>query len=117
MNIESDEVIVIITGAKATPLKLKANYWFKDKELLKRANLPIDLEVERKRVEEPTQPTTEITMPTNQNKADLEPSNKGNIQKMKVVKVTMRIIPLHHKKRVKIQTQQKARKTMKVPLP
>lgn len=77
MNINSDEVIVIVTGAKATPLKLKANYWFKDKELLKRANLPIDLEVERKRVEEPTQPTTEITTPPNQNKADLEPSNKG----------------------------------------
>ncbi len=80
MNIESDEVIVIVTGAKATPLKLKANYWFKDKELLKRANLPIDLEVERKRVEEPTQPTTEITTPPNQNKQDtanLEPSNKG----------------------------------------
>ncbi len=34
---------------------------------------------------------------------------------MKVVKVTMRIIPLHHKKRVKIQTQQKARNTMKTP--
>ncbi|GAA8836060.1 hypothetical protein BTM160_08770 [Helicobacter pylori] len=80
MNIESDEVIVIVTGAKATPLKLKANYWFKDKELLKRANLPIDLEVERKRVEEPTQPTTEIITPTNQNKQDtanLEPSNNG----------------------------------------
>ncbi|GAA7967392.1 hypothetical protein HpMS30_14050 [Helicobacter pylori] len=80
MNIESDEVIVIVTGAKATPLKLKANYWFKDKELLKRANLLIDLEVERKRVEEPTQPTTEITAPPNQNKQDtanLEPSNKG----------------------------------------
>ncbi|TPH79268.1 type IV secretory system conjugative DNA transfer family protein, partial [Helicobacter pylori] len=80
MNIESDEVIVIVTGAKATPLKLKANYWFKDKELLKRANLPIDLEVERKRVEEPTQPTTEITTPPNQNKqntANLEPSNNG----------------------------------------
>ncbi len=80
MNIESDEVIVIVTGAKATPLKLKANYWFKDKKLLKRANLPIDLEVERKRVEEPTQPTTEITTPPNQNKQDtanLEPSNKG----------------------------------------
>ncbi|WP_231267741.1 type IV secretory system conjugative DNA transfer family protein, partial [Helicobacter pylori] len=80
MNIESDEVIVIVTGAKATPLKLKANYWFKDKELLKRANLPIDLEVERKRVEEPTQPTTEITTPPNQNKQDtanLEPSNNG----------------------------------------
>ncbi len=77
MNIESDEVIVIVTGAKATPLKLKANYWFKDKELLKRANLPIDLEVERKRVEEPIQPTTEIETTPNQNKADLEPSNKG----------------------------------------
>ncbi len=60
MNINSDEVIVIVTGAKATPLKLKANYWFKDKELLKRANLPIDLEIERQRVEEPIQPTTEI---------------------------------------------------------
>ncbi|GAA9225634.1 hypothetical protein HpHA211_13610 [Helicobacter pylori] len=80
MNIESDEVIVIVTGAKATPLKLKANYWFKDKKLLKRANLPIDLEVERKRVEEPTQPTTEIITPPNQNKQDtanLEPSNNG----------------------------------------
>lgn len=42
--------------------------------------MPIDLEVERKRVEEPTQPTTEITTPPNQNKQDtanLEPSNKG----------------------------------------
>ncbi len=80
MNINSDEVIVIVTRAKATPLKLKANYWFKDKELLKRANLPIDLEVERKRVEEPIQPTTEITTPPNQNKQDtanLEPSNNG----------------------------------------
>ncbi len=80
MNINSDEVIVIVTWAKATPLKLKANYWFKDKELLKRANLPIDLEVERQRVEEPTQPTTEITTPPNQNKQDtanLEPSNNG----------------------------------------
>ncbi len=77
MNINSDEVIVIVTGAKATPLKLKANYWFKDKELLKRANLPIDLEVERQRVEEPIQPTTEIETTPNQNKADLEPSNKG----------------------------------------
>ncbi len=75
--INSDEVIVIVTGAKATPLKLKANYWFKDKELLKRANLPIDLEVERQRVEEPIQPTTEIETTPNQNKADLEPSNKG----------------------------------------
>ncbi len=77
MNINSDEVIVIVTGVKATPLKLKANYWFKDKELLKRANLPIDLEVERQRVEEPIQPTTEIETTPNQNKADLEPSNKG----------------------------------------
>ncbi len=77
MNINSDEVIVIVTGAKATPLKLKANYWFKDKELLKRANLPIDLEVERQRVEEPIQPTTEIETTPNQNKSDLEPSNKG----------------------------------------
>ncbi len=77
MNINSDEVIVIVTWAKATPLKLKANYWFKDKELLKRANLPIDLEVERQRVEEPIQPTTEIETTVNQNKADLEPSNKG----------------------------------------
>lgn len=77
MNINSDEVIVIVTGAKATPLKLKANYWFKDKELLKRANLPIDLEIERQRVEEPIQPTTEIETTPNQNKADLEPSNKG----------------------------------------
>ncbi|GAA8333833.1 hypothetical protein HpNP141_00530 [Helicobacter pylori] len=77
MNINLDEVIVIVTGAKATPLKLKANYWFKDKELLKRANLPIDLEIERQRVEEPIQPTTEIETTPNQNKADLEPSNKG----------------------------------------
>ncbi|MFT2660581.1 type IV secretory system conjugative DNA transfer family protein [Helicobacter pylori] len=67
MNINSDEVIVIVTGAKATPLKLKANYWFKDKELLKRANLPIDLEVERKRVEEPTQPTTSQEKSKNEN--------------------------------------------------
>ncbi|EJB27068.1 virD4 protein [Helicobacter pylori NQ4200] len=77
MNIESDEVIVIVTGAKATPLKLKANYWFKDKKLLKRASLPIDLEVERKRFKESTQPTTEIATTPNQNKANLDPSNKG----------------------------------------
>ncbi|OOP77471.1 conjugal transfer protein TraG [Helicobacter pylori] len=77
MNIESDEVIVIVTGAKATPLKLKANYWFKDKKLLKRASLPIDLEVERKRFKESTQPTTEIATTPNQNKANLDQSNKG----------------------------------------
>ncbi|OOQ19691.1 type IV secretory system conjugative DNA transfer family protein [Helicobacter pylori] len=77
MNIESDEVIVIVTGAKATPLKLKANYWFKDKKFLKRASLPIDLEVERKRFKESTQPTTEIATTPNQNKANLDQSNKG----------------------------------------
>ncbi|MBH0295446.1 type IV secretory system conjugative DNA transfer family protein [Helicobacter pylori] len=77
MNIESDEVIVIVTGAKATPLKLKANYWFKDKKLLKRASLPIDLEVERKRFKESTQPTTEIATTPNQNKSNLDQSNKG----------------------------------------
>ncbi|WRG54611.1 type IV secretory system conjugative DNA transfer family protein [Helicobacter pylori] len=77
MNIESDEVIVIVTGAKATPLKLKANYWFKDKKLLKRASLPIDLEVERKRFKESVQPTTEIATTPNQNKSNLDQSNKG----------------------------------------
>ncbi|GAA8370711.1 type IV secretory system conjugative DNA transfer family protein [Helicobacter pylori] len=74
MNIESDEVIVIVTGAKATPLKLKANYWFKDKELLKRANLPIDLEVERQRAEQPIQPTT----PQELENSNLKESEKDN---------------------------------------
>lgn len=77
MNIESDEVIVIVTGAKATPLKLKANYWFKDKELLKRANLPIDLEVERKRVEEPTQPTTPQKESENSNPTESEKDHEN----------------------------------------
>ncbi|UOR23674.1 type IV secretory system conjugative DNA transfer family protein [Helicobacter pylori] len=77
MNIESDEVIVIVTGAKATPLKLKANYWFKDKELLKRANLPIDLEVERKRVEEPIQPTTPQKESENSNPTESEKDHEN----------------------------------------
>ncbi len=77
MNIESDEVIVIVTGAKATPLKLKANYWFRDKELLKRANLPIDLEVERKRFKESVQPTTPQKESENSNLTESEKDNEN----------------------------------------
>ncbi|WP_187885071.1 type IV secretory system conjugative DNA transfer family protein [Helicobacter pylori] len=77
MNIESDEVIVIVTGAKATPLKLKANYWFRDKELLKRANLPIDLEVERKRFKESVQPTTSQKESENSNLTESEKDNEN----------------------------------------
>ncbi len=77
MNIESDEVIVIVTGAKATPLKLKANYWFRDKELLKRANLPIDLEVERKRFKESAQPTTPQKESENSNLTESEKDNEN----------------------------------------
>ncbi|AFH98631.1 type IV secretion system protein VirD4 [Helicobacter pylori Shi417] len=77
MNIKSDEVIVIVTGAKATPLKLKANYWFRDKELLKRANLPIDLEVERKRFKESTQPTTSQKESENSNLTESEKDNEN----------------------------------------
>ncbi|QQW81937.1 type IV secretory system conjugative DNA transfer family protein [Helicobacter pylori] len=77
MNIESDEVIVIVTGAKATPLKLKANYWFKDKKLLKRANLPIDLEVERKRFKEPTQPTIPQKESESSNLTEREKDNEN----------------------------------------
>ncbi|WQS47970.1 type IV secretory system conjugative DNA transfer family protein [Helicobacter pylori] len=77
MNIESDEVIVIVTGAKATPLKLKANYWFRDKELLKRANLPIDLEVERKRFKESAQPTTSQKESENSNLTESEKDNEN----------------------------------------
>ncbi|WQS61507.1 type IV secretory system conjugative DNA transfer family protein [Helicobacter pylori] len=77
MNIESDEVIVIVTGSKATPLKLKANYWFRDKELLKRANLPIDLEVERKRFKESVQPTTSQKESENSNLTESEKDNEN----------------------------------------
>ncbi|AFI00487.1 type IV secretory system conjugative DNA transfer family protein [Helicobacter pylori] len=77
MNIKSDEVIVIVTGAKATPLKLKANYWFRDKELLKRANLPIDLEVERKRFKESVQPTTSQKESENSNLTESEKDNEN----------------------------------------
>ncbi|MFP6092643.1 type IV secretory system conjugative DNA transfer family protein [Helicobacter pylori] len=38
MNIDKDEVIVLVSGHKAKPLKLKANYYFKNKELLSRIN-------------------------------------------------------------------------------
>ncbi|WP_104759725.1 type IV secretory system conjugative DNA transfer family protein [Helicobacter bizzozeronii] len=38
LNIPDDEVIVIVTGNKAKPLKLKANFYFKDKELLNRVD-------------------------------------------------------------------------------
>ncbi|MGL2544098.1 type IV secretory system conjugative DNA transfer family protein, partial [Helicobacter pylori] len=32
------EVIILVSGHKAKPLKLKANYYFKNKELLSRIN-------------------------------------------------------------------------------
>lgn len=38
LNIPDDEVIITATGNKAKPLKLKANYYFKNKEYLKRIN-------------------------------------------------------------------------------
>ncbi|RVZ84209.1 type IV secretory system conjugative DNA transfer family protein [Helicobacter pylori] len=38
MNIDKDEVIVLVSGHKAKPLKLKANYYFKNKKLLSRIN-------------------------------------------------------------------------------
>lgn len=38
LNIPDDEVIITTTGNKAKPLKLKANYYFKNKEYLRRIN-------------------------------------------------------------------------------
>ncbi|WP_156601289.1 type IV secretory system conjugative DNA transfer family protein [Helicobacter pylori] len=38
MNIDKDEVIILVSGHKAKPLKLKTNYYFKNKELLSRIN-------------------------------------------------------------------------------
>ncbi|WP_208359687.1 type IV secretory system conjugative DNA transfer family protein [Helicobacter pylori] len=38
MNIDKDEVIILVSGHKAKPLKLKANYYFKNQELLSRIN-------------------------------------------------------------------------------
>ncbi|EMR56177.1 type IV secretory system Conjugative DNA transfer family protein [Helicobacter pylori CCHI 33] len=38
MNIDKDEVIILVSGHKAKPLKLKASYYFKNKELLSRIN-------------------------------------------------------------------------------
>ncbi|GAA8424857.1 type IV secretory system conjugative DNA transfer family protein [Helicobacter pylori] len=38
MNIDKDEVIILVSGHKAKPLKLKANYYFKNKELFSRIN-------------------------------------------------------------------------------
>ncbi|MCQ2933752.1 type IV secretory system conjugative DNA transfer family protein [Helicobacter pylori] len=38
MNIDKDEVIILVSGHKAKPLKLKANHYFKNKELLSRIN-------------------------------------------------------------------------------
>ncbi len=35
MNIDSDEVIILVSGHKAKPLKLKANYYFKDSAMMK----------------------------------------------------------------------------------
>ncbi|WP_104714003.1 type IV secretory system conjugative DNA transfer family protein [Helicobacter cetorum] len=41
MNINKDEVIILVSGHYATPLKLKANYYFKNKRLLKCLNIPL----------------------------------------------------------------------------
>ncbi|MCQ2699140.1 type IV secretory system conjugative DNA transfer family protein, partial [Helicobacter pylori] len=38
LNIDKDEVIILVGGHQAKPLKLKANYYFKNKELLSRIN-------------------------------------------------------------------------------
>lgn len=42
LNIPQDEIIILISGFKAKPLKLKAGYFFKDKEMLKRLNWNYD---------------------------------------------------------------------------
>ncbi|MGI0405895.1 type IV secretory system conjugative DNA transfer family protein [Helicobacter himalayensis] len=42
LNIPQDEIIILISGFKAKPLKLKAGYFFKDKEMLKRLSWNYD---------------------------------------------------------------------------
>ncbi|GFK17384.1 VirD4 coupling protein VirD2-2 [Helicobacter suis] len=42
LNIPDNEVIIMVTGKKATPLKLKANFYFKDKELLGRVGWKLE---------------------------------------------------------------------------
>lgn len=46
LNIPDDEVIVIVTGKKAKPLKLKANYFFISKKYLSRIKWKIQLQEE-----------------------------------------------------------------------
>lgn len=57
LNIPDDEVIVIVTGNKAKPLLLKANYYFKNKALTKRVEWKIDFQREFSSQEE--KPTTQ----------------------------------------------------------
>lgn len=38
LNLNEDEVIILVKGFQATPLKLKANYYYKDKQMLQKIN-------------------------------------------------------------------------------
>lgn len=42
LNIPNDEIIILVSGFKAKPIKLKACYYYKEKEFLSRCNLPYD---------------------------------------------------------------------------
>lgn len=62
LNIPDDEVIVIATGNKAKPLLLKANYYFKNKKMLKM----VGWKLQKQPLNESTENAKEIKMPKTQ---------------------------------------------------
>lgn len=64
LNLSNQEVIVTTTGVKAMPLKLKANYYFKDKEYLRRMKYQFDSKLQEEKFQKNNQGTEDE--PTNQ---------------------------------------------------
>ncbi len=48
LNIPNDEIIITSTGNKAKPLKLKANFYYKDKKELKKLKIKFDKDLQNK---------------------------------------------------------------------
>lgn len=79
LNIPDDEVIITTTGNKAKPLKLKANYYFKNKEYLRRINdYKFDPALQEKKDEQQAQQAQNADLPNDNNQNPQSENEKPN---------------------------------------
>ncbi|WP_394996115.1 type IV secretory system conjugative DNA transfer family protein [uncultured Helicobacter sp.] len=75
LNIPNDEIIILISGFKAKPLKLKAGYYYKEPEMQKRLKWTYDPNnTELLKLNKPSSPRKEITNESAQ-KPNIAPKN------------------------------------------